>query len=88
MRSSKITLTVLLSIFYVACFAQTNKGQISGLVHDENSNAVEAATSSLLRAADSSVVKITASDKSGKFQLENIADGKYLACKPCSPKRR
>jgi outer membrane receptor protein involved in Fe transport len=62
----------------VAGFAQTNKGQISGLVHDENSNAVEAATSSLLRAADSSVVKITASDKSGKFQLENIADGKYL----------
>jgi iron complex outermembrane receptor protein len=59
-------------------FAQQNNGKISGVVYDGDQKPVESATSSLLKALDSSVIKTTASDKSGKFAFENIVLGKYL----------
>src|SRR5678815_5346896 len=76
------TLTlILISSFSTICttsFAQMKSGKISGVIQDENLKSIEAATSTLLKILDSSVVKITASDKSGKFEFENISQGKYL----------
>ena len=78
MRTSKITLIVLFSAICTVGFAQQKNGKISGSVQDGNLKAIELASSSLLKALDSSVVKITASDKSGKFDFENVPSGKYL----------
>lgn len=52
-------------------------GRISGSI-SENGRSVDGATASLLRAKDSSTVKLSASDKQGRFAFEGIADGNYL----------
>lgn len=59
-------------------FSQQVKGKISGLVLDGNSGTIESANITLLRAKDSSLVKISVSDKSGNYSFENISQGKYL----------
>ncbi len=58
-------------------FAQTN-GKITGRVEDGSQKTLESATITLLKAGDSSVAKVAAADKTGKFEFENIADGRYL----------
>ena len=58
-------------------FAQSNASLISGTVA-ANGKATEAATVSLLRAKDSSLVKISVTDKEGHFAFEKAADGNYL----------
>ena len=58
--------------------AQTGKAKISGDVIDGNQKIIESATIALLRAKDSSTVKFSTADKSGKFVFENILSGKYL----------
>ncbi len=58
--------------------AQTSQPTVQGTVQDESQNSFESASASLLRAKDSSLVKTTVTDKSGKFQFENITQGKYL----------
>ncbi|MGZ5135039.1 MAG: TonB-dependent receptor domain-containing protein [Flavitalea sp.] len=58
-------------------FAQT-AGKITGTVIDGNTKTIESATITLLRATDSSVVKMSVADKTGKFYFENITDGRYL----------
>ncbi len=57
--------------------AQT-PGAIRGRVADAKGPGLNAATISLLRAADSSVLKTSVSDKSGNFIFENTPQGKYL----------
>jgi iron complex outermembrane receptor protein len=69
-------LTALLLTF--AGQAQTSNGRVSGSVQDGSQKNLEAATITLLKAKDSSVAKIVAADKTGKFGFENIAEGKYL----------
>lgn len=59
-------------------FAQQVKGKINGSVTDVNTKTIESANITLLRAKDSSLVKISASDKAGNFSFENINEGKYL----------
>ena len=58
--------------------AQTKTGKISGSIIDGNTRTVEAATISLLKAKDSSVVKFSVAGKDGKYQFENIGEGRYL----------
>jgi iron complex outermembrane receptor protein len=58
--------------------AQTGNGRVSGSVQDGSAKTVESATISLLKAKDSSLAKLAATDKTGKFGFENIAEGKYL----------
>src|SRR5882724_9620798 len=58
--------------------AQFEKGKISGTITDENQKTIESASVSLLKAKDSSSIKIVASDKSGLFHFEGISEGKYL----------
>ena len=47
--------------------------KIQGKVSDQLSNSVEGATVSLLKKQDSSVVKFAITDKSGKYELDNIS---------------
>lgn len=61
----------------LASQAQTKTNAISGSVTD-GKNILTAATVSLLNQKDSSLVKMTVSDKTGKFQFDGIKDGPYL----------
>ncbi|HUC81254.1 MAG TPA: TonB-dependent receptor [Flavisolibacter sp.] len=70
------TLAILFTAFGFAANAQ--KGKISGSVTDGTQKTVESATVSLLKAADSSVVKFTVASKTGGFGFEEIGFGKYL----------
>jgi hypothetical protein len=70
-------LLVSLMTLSMASQAQTKTNAISGSVTDGN-NILSAATVSLLNQKDSSLVKMTVSDKSGKFHFEGVKDGPYL----------
>jgi iron complex outermembrane receptor protein len=58
--------------------AQTKTGKVNGVVVDGNTKTVEASTITLLRAKDSSVAKLSVADKTGKFEFDNIIEGRYL----------
>lgn len=73
-----LPLIVLLSTIYVSGVAQYTKGTVDGIVHDQAQKAHAAATVSLLLASDSSLVKMSVSDKSGSFHFTDIGEGKYL----------
>ncbi len=74
MRKIFTMLTVLISTF---SFAQTN-GKVKGTVEDGSLKTIASATITLLKAKDSSVAKVAAADKTGKFEFDNVAEGKYL----------
>src|SRR5690349_17426798 len=60
-----------------ASFAQST-GKISGIIQSAEKKAIEAATVSLLKVKDSSLVKIAVTDKNGVFEFEKINNGNYL----------
>ncbi len=77
MKHLLITLTAVCAGFFSQ--AQTNPGKISGSIQDGgNQKVIDAATISLLKASDSSVVKAAITDKSGNFSFENVKNGHYL----------
>ena len=54
-------------------------GKITGSIKDGgNQKIIDAASISLIKAADSSTVKVALADKDGNFVFENIKDGSYL----------
>ncbi len=69
---------ILLSFLNLTVFSQSSSNRINGTVNDQNLKPLQSATVSLLKVQDSSVSKLTLSDKTGKFSFENIPDGKYL----------
>ncbi len=75
----KKALTALLIQIIISAqiFAQTPQTLISGSVVDDKKKPVEAATISLMKAADSSMFKISVTDKGGKFSFQNIPFGNY-----------
>jgi iron complex outermembrane recepter protein len=78
MRKLFILLLVALTAFSINSKAQAKIGKITGTVIDGNQKTIESATITLLRAKDSSVAKISVADKTGKFEFENLPEGKYL----------
>lgn len=77
-------LCILFTLLFCSVFVMAqNKGtQISGVVLDGNSKApIEFANVQLLKPSDSSVLKATATDKKGRFTIENVNTGNYtLLC--------
>ena len=71
-----LAMVVLTTLSFVS-YAQ-NAGKINGIIKDGNEKTLESATISLIKATDSSVVKVAVADKAGRYQFENIATGKYL----------
>jgi hypothetical protein len=71
---------VLSFLFLIATdtYAQTNNGIISGSVTDGNNKPLEGATITLLKQNDSSIVKFAVASKTGKFELEKLADQSYI----------
>lgn len=71
----------LLTLFTVLTFslaAQSVTGRITGVIKSEEGKSLEAATVTVLKAKDSSLVKAALSNKSGEFVIEKIPPGKYL----------
>jgi len=72
-----ITSLVLASISF-GSFAQDG-GKIFGKIKDGgNQKVIDAATVSLLKATDSTLVKTSITDKEGNFSFEKVKDGNYL----------
>ena len=62
----------------MASKAQTPDGSISGRITDGgDQKIIDAATVSLYKASDSSLVKISIADKDGNFDFQHVAAGKY-----------
>src|SRR6187401_2020557 len=76
MRKSFTLLTCIL--FSALVFSQNKIGTISGVITDELQKPLQSASVSLLRAKDSSLVKIAVTNKEGKYEFENINEGKFL----------
>jgi iron complex outermembrane recepter protein len=72
-----LTLLTVLTLSIVSQ-AQPSTGKISGQVIDGSQKIIEAATITLLKAKDSSVAKITAAGKEGRFVFENLTYGSYI----------
>lgn len=58
-------------------FTQTTS-KISGTIIDGQGRALASTSVSLLKAGDSSLVKLAVSDKSGQYEFVNIKEGRYL----------
>lgn len=78
MRKLIIILTAILSVLSIDSQSQTRLGKVNGSVIDGNTKTIESATITLLRAKDSSVIKMGVADKTGKFSFDNVPDGRYL----------
>lgn len=78
MRTRLFALFLILSILSLNTFAQQRTAKVAGTVGGADKNGLQAATITLLKAKDSAVVKMSVSDKAGKFEFESVADGKYL----------
>jgi iron complex outermembrane receptor protein len=77
-----MTRLTLLSILFILSSklltAQVQEGAISGTIIDGgDQKVINAATISLFKLKDSSLVKINLADKSGNFFFENVTFGKY-----------
>lgn len=66
---------LLLSTFV---FPQNKIGKVSGLVTDDLQKPLQSVSVSLLKSKDSSLVKLAVTDKNGKYEFENIVEGKFL----------
>lgn len=74
--------TFILCSFLFVCIAfaaaQSKTGKISGTVQDAAGKPLPSISISLLKAKDSSLVKVAVSSKEGKYEFENIASDSYL----------
>jgi iron complex outermembrane recepter protein len=71
------TLSFFLFAFLVNISAQS-KTKITGLVKDGISKPLQSISVSLLKAKDSSLVKLAVTGKDGKYEFENISEGTYV----------
>ncbi len=76
----KTFLTCLLAASTLMSWSQTTShGTITLYVQNDQQNPLENVTVQLLKAKDSSLVKVAITDKNGSASFENIAYGSYLA---------
>ncbi len=72
------TQLILIGMFMSSSVFSQTGGQISGNVTDKSQKNIEAATVSLLKIKDSSIIKTEISNKEGKFQFSGISQGTFL----------
>ncbi|MEO7530714.1 MAG: TonB-dependent receptor, partial [Sediminibacterium sp.] len=77
MKKIVAVLTVLGMISFSFVGHAQNTGKVDGVVV-ASQKPIESASIGLLRAKDSSVVKLAVTDKTGHFEVEKVAEGKYL----------
>jgi outer membrane receptor protein involved in Fe transport len=73
------SLLALVSIAFTSQAQSANGGKITGSIKDGGiQKVIDAATVSLLKAKDSSLVKAAVTDAAGNFSFENVKDGDYI----------
>ena len=70
------TLSSIVTLFSFITYAQN--GNITGSVKDAAMKSIHSATVSLVRLKDSTVAKFVATDRDGRYEFLDIADGKYF----------
>lgn len=74
----KALLMLTFALISLCSFAQV-QGKITGKIKDGgDKKVIIAATVSLLKAKDSSLVKVAVADSAGNFSFENIKNGSYI----------
>lgn len=73
----KIYLLIIPALLASTAFAQSI-GKISGSITSADKKAIEAVTVSLLKAKDSSLLKMEITDKNGLYEFEHVSNGSYL----------
>jgi len=73
----RIFLFLFLAVATIAQ-AQNKQGKITGSVKNAEGKALEAATVSLLKLENQSLVKVSITNKEGNFEFEKIQEGKFL----------
>jgi hypothetical protein len=68
---------ILLPALFSRGYAQINSGKISGKIQSANEG-INGATINVLKAKDSSLIKMSVCDKTGAFEIEKIANGQYF----------
>lgn len=77
MKQVFITLAAIILAF--TSQAQTKIGKITGIIQDGgNQKNIDAATVSLLKSKDSSLVKLNLTGKEGSFMFDQVKEGDYL----------
>src|ERR1051325_4277318 len=71
-------LSSIVTALAISVFAHAQSGKVTGTVIDGNAKIIASSTVTLLHAKDSSVAKMSAADRNGHFEFENILEGKYL----------
>src|SRR6266536_4672796 len=66
------------ALFFCANVCAQKSGKISGFIKSQDNKVIEAATVTLLKAKDTSIVKIAVTDKTGLFEFEKIKNDNYL----------
>ena len=75
----KIFLPILFSLMLVSLQSMAQgQAKINGTVTDQKKSALSSVTVSLLKAADSSLIKAAVTDASGKFEIPVSSGGDYL----------
>ncbi len=87
MRKLVILMTTAITTLSLSSYAQMKNtrqnvqigiGKINGIVVDGNAKTIESATITLLKAKDSSVVKMSVADKTGKYEFDGVPEGRYI----------
>jgi iron complex outermembrane recepter protein len=74
----KRILALLTGLFLVTALSAQTKNNISGIILSPDKKPFASATIELLRAADSSRIKVAVSDQQGKFEFDNIEAAHYF----------
>jgi iron complex outermembrane recepter protein len=74
----KLLIAFITFVLAIKSTAQTNETNVSGSTMDTKNAPIESATISLMKAKDSSIIKIAVSNKAGKFSFTGIPFGNYF----------
>lgn len=75
---TNLFIIILLTVSFVGRAQNTNTSKLKGKVSATNQPALSAATITLLKAKDSSVVKMAVTNQEGQYAFENPPKGRYL----------
>ena len=75
---TNLFIIILLTVSLLSRAQNTNTSKLKGKVSATNQSTLSAATIALLKAKDSSVVKMSVTDQEGQYSFENPPKGRYL----------
>jgi len=78
MKNLKVGFVIMAFLISILTQAQTKAKLIRGGINDINNKPIPAASISLLNGKDSSVIKLSVTDKSGKYEFDNLNTGSYI----------